>query len=210
MSFLHHETLFRSPRAMVRLREAHVCVCGAGALGSHVAEGLARSGVGSLRVVDRDRVEERNLSTQPWHKSDVGAAKARLLAHAIYRAVGLQVDGKVKELRADNARSLLKGSDLVIDCFDNSASRAAVQTSCAEARLPCLHAGMASDYGEVVFDPGYRVPGAAQDDVCDYPLARNLATITASLACEAALRFLISGERRDLAFTFRDLRITAT
>jgi molybdopterin/thiamine biosynthesis adenylyltransferase len=44
-----------------------VTVCGAGALGANITENLARSGAGSLVVIDRDRIEERNLSTQPYY-----------------------------------------------------------------------------------------------------------------------------------------------
>lgn len=207
MSFLHHEQLFRGPDAMRRLKAAKVTVCGAGALGSHLLDSLARAGVGGLRVVDRDRVEERNLSTQLWTRADVGAPKAKLLAHLVFRAVGTQVDARVKELAPQNARALLRGSDLVIDAFDNSVGRAAVQAGAAELGLPCLHAGLAADYAELVWDPGYRVPSAAGDDVCDYPLARNLALVTAALAAELALRFLATGEQRGLQLTFGDLRL---
>ncbi len=48
---------------MQRLRQVLVTVCGAGALGANLAENLARQGFTRIRVIDRDRVEERNLST---------------------------------------------------------------------------------------------------------------------------------------------------
>lgn len=205
--FNFHEHLFRGPDAMARLRDAKVCICGAGALGSHLAFGLARTGVGHLRVIDMDRVEERNLSTQTWSRADVGGPKAKLLAHAIFRAVGTQVDGRKKELTASNAAAQLRGADLVIDAFDNSVGRAAVQAGAAKHGIACLHAGLAADYAECVWDPGYQVPSATNDDVCDYPLARNLAVMTAALAGELAVRFLLTGETRDLALTFGDLKI---
>jgi len=44
-------------------------------------ESLARSGFGKLTVVDRDRIEERNLSTLPYDRSDVSAFKAKILAN---------------------------------------------------------------------------------------------------------------------------------
>ncbi len=209
MSFLFHEQLARTSSVMKRLRAARVCVCGAGALGSHLVDGLARAGVGHLRVVDQDRVEERNLSTQPWSRTDVGSPKARLLAHSVFRAVGTQVDVRHKTLNDDNARALLRGVDVVVDVFDNSTARRAVQTATAELGIACLHAGLASDYAEVIWDPGYRVPSAVNDDVCDYPLARNLAVITSALTAEVVLRFLATGQQQDLSFTFGDLRISA-
>lgn len=208
MSFLFHEKLSRSGAVMAKLQAAHVTVCGAGALGSHIVEGLARSGVGGLRVIDRDKVEERNLSTQTWGRADIGQPKARLLAHSVFRAVGVQVDARVKELTTDNARALIRGSSVVVDAFDNSVARAAVQAAAAKLGLPCVHAGMASDYSEIVWDPGYVVPSATNDDVCDYPLARNLAILTATLAAEAVIRFIADGDTTSRSLTFGDLRIS--
>ena len=69
-----------------------VTVCGAGALGGNLAETLARMGFARLKVVDRDGVEMRNLSTQPYSRAEVGAPKARVLANALYRAVQARVE----------------------------------------------------------------------------------------------------------------------
>src|SRR5438034_11772166 len=123
MSIFYHEQLDRAAEVMARLREFPVAVCGAGALGANIAESLARSGFGRLRVIDRDRVEERNLSTQPYYRSEIGALKAKMLANALYRALGTTVDARAEELTAANVGRLLGGSDLVIDTFDNSAAR---------------------------------------------------------------------------------------
>jgi tRNA A37 threonylcarbamoyladenosine dehydratase len=48
---------------MEQLKDFAVSVCGAGALGANIIENFARSGFGKLVVIDRDRIEERNLST---------------------------------------------------------------------------------------------------------------------------------------------------
>src|SRR5215207_8863013 len=117
MSIFYHEQLQRSAEVMRRLREQPVTVCGAGALGANVVESLARAGFARLRVIDRDRVEERNLSTQPYYRSDVGARKATMLANMIYRAVGVTVEARAEELDERNAERLLEG--LVVDAFDN-------------------------------------------------------------------------------------------
>jgi molybdopterin-synthase adenylyltransferase len=71
---------------MSSIKNFPVTVCGAGALGANITESLARSGFCKLTVVDRDRIEERNLSTQPYYRSDVGAFKAKILANNLYRA----------------------------------------------------------------------------------------------------------------------------
>ena len=184
-----------------------VTVCGAGALGGNVTESLARGGYRKLRLVDRDRVEERNLSTQPYYRSDVGAPKARVLAGALYRALGVEVDAQVAELDDRNAGKLVAGSDLVIDTFDNSTSRRAVSEACRAAMLPCLHIGLAADYAEIIWDELYRVPSARQDDVCDYPLARNLVTLAVAVGCEVTTGFVRDGSRRSYTITLGDLKV---
>ena len=207
MTYFYHEQLHRGSDAMELLGAARVTVCGTGALGANVAEGLARTGVGFLRLIDDDRIEERNLQTQPWERADVGARKARVLANALYRAVGVEAEPVVRRLDAGNVKKLLRGSDLVIDAFDNSVSRRVVADQCAQGGLPCLHAGLAAAYSEVIWNDAYRVPSDAGDDVCDYPLARNLVTLTVAVACEAILAFVIGGEERGYTITLDDLRV---
>ena len=184
-----------------------VTVCGAGALGANITEGLARIGFERLRVIDRDRVEERNLSTQPYGRADIGARKATILANGLYRALAVEVDGQARELTAANAAKLVKGSDLVIDAFDNSVARAAVGAACRQSDTPCLHVGLAADFAALLWDEVYRVPSAAQDDVCDYPLARNVALLAATVACELAVEQATGGHRRSFTITRGDLQI---
>lgn len=207
MSIFYREQLHRSPEVVTRLRELPVTVCGAGALGANITESLARAGFARLRVIDRDRVEERNLSTQPFQASDLGAPKAKILAHALYRAVRAEVEPCIAELSADNIEKLLGPSALVVDAFDNSGSRQAVRDYCHDRGIACLHAGLAGDYAEVIWNEIYRVPSAAQDDVCDYPLARNLVMLTVSVACEAIMAYAATGEHLSYTITLRDLAV---
>lgn len=192
---------------MNRLRDFRVTVCGAGALGANVVESLARQGFAELRVIDRDRIEERNLSTQPYYASDVGAFKAKILANSLYRALGAKVDAKSEELTEANAARLLKDAELVIDTFDNSVSRRAVKEYCERANVPCLHAGLASGYAEVIWNESYRVPSAAQDDICDYPLARNLVLLTVAVTCETIVKFVAASERQSFTITLDDFAV---
>ena len=190
---------------MLRMREQLVSVCGAGALGANMAESLARSGFARLRIIDRDRIEERNLSTQPFYRSDIGAHKAKILANSLYRALGVSAEARAEELTHRNAGKLLDG--LVIDAFDNSASREAVKAACLESGLPCLHVGLAEAYAEVIWNERYRVPSAALDDICDYPLARNLVTLTVAVACETLIKYLAEGRRESFTITLNDFAV---
>jgi molybdopterin-synthase adenylyltransferase len=202
-----HEQLHRTTALMTKLRDFPVTICGGGALGANIAESLARSGFGKLCVIDRDRIEERNLSTQPYYRSDVGAYKAKILTNAIYRALGITVEGISKELTAANAPQLLSNSKLVIDAFDNSIARQIVTDTCNNSQIPCLHVGLASDYAEIIWNPLYRVPSNANDDVCDYPLARNLVLLAVAIACETATTFIATQQQQSFTVTLADFAI---
>jgi len=207
MDPLNHESRYRGDAAIQKLAAAKVCLCGAGAVGSNLADALARQGVRSLRVIDRDRVERHNVSTQIYTTEDAGALKADALKEHLFLATGTEIESVAKELTAANARKLLKDVDLVIDGFDNSASRRAVTEACLAEGWPCLHVGLNADYGEVRWNERYRVPGDAAGDVCDYPLARNLVHLVTGVASEVVVRFLLSGAREDYSVTLKDLKV---
>ena len=133
-SIFFHEQLHRTPALMTKLREFPVTICGAGALGANIAESLARSGFEKLRLIDRDRIEEHNLSTQPYYRSDIGAYKTKILTNSLYRALGITLDGCSQELTSANAHKLLKNSVLIIDTFDNSTSRQVVKDYCIDRK----------------------------------------------------------------------------
>jgi molybdopterin-synthase adenylyltransferase len=207
MSIFFHEQLYRTDAVMAALKKFPVSICGAGALGANLAENLARAGFGALKLIDRDRIEERNLSTQPYYRSDVGAFKAKILANNLYRAIGTKVEAETRELTAANVAQLLKASELIVDVFDNSISRQIVKDYASQSGMPCIHAGLSSDYAEVIWNDVYRVPSNANDDVCDYPLARNLVMLTVSVTCEAIASFIATGEQRNFTITLKDLSI---
>ncbi|MFN6469344.1 MAG: ThiF family adenylyltransferase [Nostoc sp. SerVER01] len=207
MSIFFHEQLYRSNAVMAKLKNYPVTICGAGALGANIAENLARSGFEKLMVIDRDRIDERNLSTQPYYRSDVGAFKAKILANNLYRAIGTKVDAKTKELTSANVNQLLQDSQLIIDVFDNSVARQIVKDYAEKLSIPCLHTGLAADYAEVIWNDVYRVPSEVNDDVCDYPLARNLVILTVAVACEAIVSFIATAEQRNFTITLKDLTV---
>ncbi len=207
MSIFFHEQLHRSAAVMTQLQAFPVTICGAGALGANLTENLARTGLGKIKVIDRDRIEERNLSTQPYYKSDIGAFKAKILTNSLYRALGITVESMTKELTASNVSQLLTKTQLVIDTFDNSVSRQVVTDYCLSADIPCLHVGLASDYAEILWNQNYRVPSPLNDDICDYPLARNLVLFTVAIASEVIINFIVSQQQQNLTLTFKDFQV---
>jgi molybdopterin-synthase adenylyltransferase len=207
MPKFHHEQIFRGSDAMPKLATCSLHICGAGALGSNLAVNLVRSGFGKLTIIDRDRVEEQNIGTQVYSIDDVGGQKAEILRNLIYREVGVEVTARAEELTARNVAKMLKGAELVLDCFDNSASRAVVFEFCRDHSINCLHTGFNESYGEVRWNESYRVPSDAGIDLCDYPLARNLILLVVAVASETIINLLLNSEKRNYSLTLADLQI---
>ncbi|MBY0549020.1 MAG: ThiF family adenylyltransferase [Candidatus Obscuribacterales bacterium] len=204
---LHHEQIFRGSDAMKLLASVPITICGAGALGSNLAVNLVRQGVSNLSVIDDDRVEPQNVGTQVYSLDDTGGLKAELLKNAIYRDVGEEIFCSTKRLTEKNVSKLLSGSELVIDAFDNSDSRRAVFDWSNQSQVACLHIGLNNQYGELRWNETYMVPSNAGDDVCDYPLARNLVLLVTALASELIVRYVLEGTRKNISVTLGDLSI---
>ena len=127
-----------------RLMDAKVLVIGAGGLGSPVLMYLAAAGVGTLGVVDFDRVDLSNLQRQIVHAtSRVGEPKAES-ARATLAEINPEVDVIAHDTRitAENALELIEPYDLVADGSDNFATRYLVNDACYFARRPLVSAAM--------------------------------------------------------------------
>jgi molybdopterin-synthase adenylyltransferase len=209
-NFFMHEQRYRDLNLVA---DRQITICGTGALGANLAESLARMGLRNLRVIDRDRIEPHNLSTQPWQTRDVGSPKVMVLAHMLYRAVGTRVDPQQVELVATNATKILKGSHLVVDAFDNIPGRRLVGEKAKEMHIPCLHLalGGSSDYGCGLWNDDYVLPDKpAGIDGCEYPLTRSLALMVAAAGSEVIARFLVAKEQHGFEVTLHDLRVMST
>jgi adenylyltransferase/sulfurtransferase len=128
-----------------------VLVVGVGALGSALAEMMARAGVGRLCLVDRDYVEESNLQRQSlFTEEDAarGLPKA-VAAENRLRAVNsaVEVRGVVADFDADSAAELLDGVDLVLDGTDNFETRFLLNDLCLRASLPWVYGGCVAAHG---------------------------------------------------------------
>ena len=208
MSLNLHESLYRGAAALETLGAARIVICGAGAIGSQLADNLARHGAANLRVIDRDRVEEHNIGTQIFDRSEIGAPKAETVAARVFRATGAEIESFNKTIDEKSIAKLLRGADVVVDCLDNSAGRALLTDYCRAGNLDCLHLGVNTDYGEAKWNENYLVPGdVAGVGACDYPLARNLLLLVVAIGSESLLRFLWTNEKRDWSVTLGDLKI---
>lgn len=191
-----------------RLAAARVLVCGCGALGSTIAETLARAGVGLLRIVDRDLVEWSNLQRQVLFDEDdvrTQTPKAIAAAHKLRRInSGIQIEPVVGELNAFTASELFSGIDLVVDGLDNFESRYLLNDAALEFQIPWVHGGCVGTAGQVLAivphqGPCFRCllpepgdPGAG--DSCDLVgVLQPAIQMIAALQVVAVMKLLVNG-----------------
>jgi len=134
-----------------RLAAARVLVVGAGGLGSPAAMYLAAAGVGTLDLVDFDRVDESNLHRQLLYGTpDIGRQKIDAAA-ARLRAINphIRVVAHDEPFSADNARALVANADVVIDGTDNFSTRYLVNDACVMAKTPNVYGSVAQFDGQI-------------------------------------------------------------
>lgn len=143
------------------LSQARVLVVGAGGLGAPALLYLAGAGVGTIGVIDPDRVEAGNLQRQVIHRdADIGTPKVASAQRAI-RALNPYVAVCPYDRRFEPgiANALVAEYDLVLDGTDDWATRALVNRACAAAGVPLVWGAIAQWDGQVtVFDPARGAP----------------------------------------------------
>ena len=138
-----------------------------------------------------------------------GAKKVDVLRSHLFRSAGVEATVYDRRLDERSVKKLLRGAQLVVDTFDNAASRRLVTDHCRQNDINCLHLGMNADYGEVRWNEVYQIPGdVVEGDVCDYPLARNLILLVVAAGSEALLRYVLDDKKENYAVTLRDLVIS--
>lgn len=142
-----------------RLRSASVVLIGCGALGTVIADGLVRAGVGALRMVDRDVVELSNLQRQVlFDEEDVAQSLPKAVAAARKLArvnAEVRLDPVVADVTPRNIERLLRGADVVVDGTDNFETRYLINEACVRHNLPWVYGGMIATCGATTtFIPG--------------------------------------------------------
>jgi molybdopterin/thiamine biosynthesis adenylyltransferase len=134
-----------------RIMTARVALVGCGALGTVQASLLARAGVGTLRVIDRDFVEESNLQRQILFDEDdvrnlvpkaVAAEKKLRAANSL-----VQVEGIVEDVNPSTIGRLLDGFDLIVDASDNFDVRYLVNDYAVKTGTPWVYGACVGSYG---------------------------------------------------------------
>lgn len=139
-------------KAQIRLREARVLVIGAGGLGSPAAFYLAAAGIGTLGIVDADKVELSNLQRQILHSTaDIGRAK---VASAKTKLNELNPDVEVKtypvRFEHSNAEEIAAGYNFIVDGSDNFETKFLVNEIAIRLGIAFSHAGIVRLQGQTM------------------------------------------------------------
>lgn len=190
------------------IQAARVALLGCGALGTVAADQLARAGVGTLRLIDRDLVEWSNLQRQSlFTEADAEAGAAKVEAAASHlRTINssIQIEEHVVDITAANIARHLENIDIVIDATDNFAARLLLNDWSLQTNTPWVHGGCIGATGQVRLFTGAapclrcllpRPPAPGETATCDTAGVIAPAThLIASLQTCEAIKW-ISGNR---------------
>jgi len=193
-----------------RLGAARLCVVGCGAIGSAVASLLARAGVGTLRIIDRDYVEPSNLQRQSlFDENDAVESVPKAIAAARKIAAfnsEIVVEPQVADLTPANVGTLLAHSDLLLDGTDNFETRYLVNDYAIEQSVPWIYAAAVGSYGVTM----NILPGETACLACVFPasprgvvetcdtsgILNSAVNLVASIQATEALKLLVGARDR--------------
>lgn len=200
-----------------KLESRAVCIVGMGALGTVLANHMVRAGVGLVRMVDRDYVEQSNLQRQMlYDEEDVQNGYPKVIAaEKKLRKINseVQLEAIVADVTVHNIESLLQGIDLVLDGTDNFQTRFLLNDACFRMGIPFTYGGAVSSRGmSAILIPGstpclrcFIQSADAGGQTCDtIGVISPVVDIVASYQAVEALKYLVdaSDNRRNSLVTF--------
>ena len=139
------------PKGQEEIRNKHVLIVGAGALGSASAEALVRAGIGKLTIIDRDYVEWSNLQRQQlYNERDAkGQIPKAVAAGQHLRQINseVEIEALVLDARPENLEDLLRGVDVMIDGTDNFDIRFILNDLSHKLNIPWIYGSCVGSYG---------------------------------------------------------------
>ncbi|MBU0702359.1 MAG: ThiF family adenylyltransferase [Chloroflexi bacterium] len=192
-----------------RLLASSVTVVGCGALGTVIASGLVRAGVGRIRIVDRDYIELNNLQRQVlFDEEDVAKGLPKAIAAVEkLKKVNSQVELEpvVADVNPDNVEQLIGDVDLVLDGTDNFETLLLINDACVKHDIPWIYGAVISTYGMTMSiiphqTPCFRcflreIPLPGSTPTCDMVgVLGAAANVIGSLEVAQALKFLTHRE----------------
>jgi adenylyltransferase/sulfurtransferase len=186
------------------LMRSSVLLVGCGALGTVIAEQLARAGVGFLRICDRDIVELTNLQRQTlFDECDQGEPKAYAAVRRLAQINStIRIEPQVVDVNGDNIERFCSDVHLILDGTDNVETRYIINDAAVRFGKPWIYGGCVGTSGQVMpILPGRTPclrclfptpPGAGELPTCDTAgVLAAAANIVASLQVTEAIRILV-------------------
>jgi adenylyltransferase/sulfurtransferase len=204
-----------------RLLASRALICGCGALGSVIANTLARAGIGKLRIVDRDFLELNNLQRQVlFDENDVARALPKAVAAAEkLRTINssIEIEPIVADIEPGNILALCKNCDVILDGTDNFETRFLINEAAIKTGIPWIYGGAIGAEGQSLAilpgqPPCFRCvmtepppPGTAP--TCDTAgILGPIVNIVASVQASEAIKILSgNGEAISRSLTVIDL-----
>ncbi len=190
-----------------KLAAARVAIVGCGATGSALAGLLARAGVGTLCIIDRDYVEPSNLQRQSlFDERDAEQSLPKAIAAARKIAAfnsEIAIEPQVQDLVPANIELLLAGMSLILDGTDNFETRYLINDYAVDRSLPWIYSAAVGSYAVTL----NILPGQTACLACLFPdsprgmvetcetsgILNSAVNLVASIAATEALKFLIAG-----------------
>jgi len=135
----------------LKLKNAKVTIVGVGGLGCPVALYLTAAGIGRITLIDKEKIELSNLNRQILYWSvDIGKFKTFSAIEKLSKLNPLiKFESYEEEIERESIRELIKGSNVVVDCLDNWKTRFILNEACVSEKIPLVHAGVHSWYGQI-------------------------------------------------------------
>ena len=135
-----------------KLKLAKVVIAGCGGLGSPAAIYLAAAGVGTIRIIDHDKVELSNLNRQVLHwDKDIGRSKVESGQEKLSQLnKNIHIEPINKTITGKNAGTLIAGFNVVIDALDNLPTRFIINKAAVELAIPFIHGAVYGLEGRVM------------------------------------------------------------
>jgi adenylyltransferase/sulfurtransferase len=136
---------------MEKLKDAKICVVGAGGIGNPVVTQLVGMGVGKIRLVDRDVVEISNLHRQHLYTDlDVGKVKVEAALERLQKMnPGVEIEAIPISVTPFTAEDIIRDCNIVIDALDSIDARYALNDACLKLRIPFIYGGAIGMVGSV-------------------------------------------------------------
>jgi molybdopterin/thiamine biosynthesis adenylyltransferase len=150
-----------------KLTAARILVAGAGGLGTVISLYLAAAGVGHLRIIDCDVVEESNLNRQILHWSkDLGRPKTDSAGEKLSALNPLIVLERISDrIVEENVGEMTRGCDLIVDAMDNFPTRHLLNRTAVEKGIPFIHGAVRGLFGQTTTV----IPGETPCLLCLFP-----------------------------------------